>query len=918
MQRLYTILFIILCACNLSARTPQEAAKIASEFIHQRHLSATPMLRIQRASQAPVISTPVELVHTQYQADKSTPAVYVFNNQQEEGFVLISAIDNARSVLGYADQGNFNPNDIPCNLQLWLQMYAEELAYAAMSPQRAASNPSLNTQYPDIAPLLGETQWGQGKPYNNMCPLVDGERSVAGCVATALSQIMYKHKYPLHGIGSNSYRLKNGTQLSVDFSEATYDWDNMLPKYNKSYTQAQADAVAELVYHVGVACNMSYSPSASGAVSQFSLQAMHKYFGYDAGLTPLLKDYMSEDKILTAMAADLKQGLPIYMSGNTINYEGHAFVCDGMQSNGYLHINWGWNGTGDGYYSLSALDPGQHGTGGSAQNLAFTVDVCAYTNLRPDQGGIPQPLLSVDGQVRTSKANSRRNEQISFEHSIFASQGLANAKGNLGFFIYDTLQQLVSTITPYKIDLKPGYYYSHFPISGKLPTSLTPGEYELAICLINEAEEIYPILVAGKGETRYPFTLTTDSIFFHEETTPQLPDTLQADFSNIAGTNTWEMDLYTPSFWQNTSNNDVLIRCQLNANSDNSVIGTYILDKQSVSTTSSIHLSKVVCAFGNGEKCQQYTPSDLQLTLIQEPNGKLGVHYTMSVNFHQYAGYATIDSCTWSQLTNGHYLPYADAVTYQPATALPASEVINLVKANKNRNSMLYLMGGTISNMLNTPDEILTQQYANCMISDNGDRENSLLCSQIQWMNDQDYTTGEELQNGDDIVILGYIPSDENTQIHVTGNVYHHQRTEGTPILNCQLSTDGLQMNVSWESKAPYFRIRLYNDKDKKIAENIINRTTLSATMPEAGNYTFWVRPMNKDKKTYAGPAVEISFTADISSNIDVIPATSGAILYDILGNIVDKSVDGDINQLQVPHKGIYILKTDTTRLIYK
>ena len=417
MQRLYTILFIILCACSLSARTPQEAAQIASEFIYQRNLSATPALRIQRASQAAVISTPVELVHTQYQADKSTPAVYVFNNQQAEGFVLISAIDNARSVLGYADQGNFNPNDIPCNLQLWLQMYAEELAYASFSPQRAASNPSLNTQYPDIAPLLGETQWGQGKPYNNMCPLIDGARSVAGCVATALSQIMYKHQYPLHGTGSNSYRLRNGTQLSVDFSEATYDWENMLPKYKKSYTQEQADAVAELVYHVGVACNMSYSPSASGAVSQLSLQAMHKYFGYDAGLTPLLKDYMSEDKILTAMAADLKQGLPIYMSGSTINYEGHAFVCDGMQSNGYLHINWGWDGAGDGYYSLSALDPGQHGTGGSAQNLAFTVDVCAYTNLRPDQGGIPQPLLSVDGQVRSSKAQDKRNEYIKFEQT---------------------------------------------------------------------------------------------------------------------------------------------------------------------------------------------------------------------------------------------------------------------------------------------------------------------------------------------------------------------------------------------------------------------------------------------------------------------------------------------------------------------
>ena len=915
MQRLYTTLFIMLCACILFARTPQEAAQIASEFLQQRHFSAAPMLRIQRANQASGISTPVELAHTQYQADGFTPAVYVFNDQQEEGFVLVSAVNNARTVLGYADHGKFNPDDIPCNMQLWLKMYAEELAYAALSPQRAAANPSLNTQYPDIAPLLGETQWGQGKPYNNMCPIVDGERSVAGCVATALSQIMYKHQYPIHGIGSNSYRLKNGTQLTVDFSKATYDWANMIPRYNKSYTQEQADAVAELIYHVGVACNMSYSPSASGAVSQISLQAMHKYFGYDAGLTPLLKDYMSEDKILTAIAADLQEGLPIYISGSTVNYEGHAFVCDGMQSNGYLHINWGWNGSGDGYYSLSALDPGQHGTGGSAQNLAFTVDVCAYTNLRPDQGGTPKPLLSVDGQVRSSKAQDKRNEYIKFEQTILASQGLANAKGNIGFFIYDSQQQLVNQVTPYKIDLKPGYYYPNYPISGKLPTSLTPGEYELAICLINETEEIYPILVAGKGATRYPFTLTADSILFHETTAPQLPDTLQADFTHIAGTHNWEMDLYTPSFWQNTSNNDVLIRCQLNANSDNSVIGSYILDKKSAATSNSIPLSKVVCAFGNGAECQQYTPTELQLTLLQDANGKLGVHYIMTVNFNQYAGYAVIDSCTWSQLSNGNYLPYTQTVTYEPATALSASEAIAFAKARNNDSRMLYIVRGTISHMLSTPDEILTQQYANCMISDNGDKESSLFCNQIQWINDQDYTTGEELKSGDNIVILGQVPSEESS-IQVTGTIYQHHRTEGISIRNCLLTTEGLKMNVSWESEASYFKIRLYNKNDKKIAENTINKTTLTATLPEAGRYTFWVRPMNNDKKTYAGPALEIPFIADISSEAEVIPIATEAILYDLQGNIVDKNKEGSIPLLKLPYRGVYILKTDTTRLI--
>lgn len=913
MKRIFGIsLFVCLASTILFARTPQEAANIASQFISQSH--TTPVWRIQSASAATMENEPVELVYTQYQLDSATPAVFVFNHTRAEGFVLVSAEDNARAILGYSDHGHFDQTDIPENMQLWLQMYAEELAYTAQLPKRVASYPSLNTQYPDIAPLLGDTQWGQGKPFNNMCPIIDGERSVTGCVATALSQIMYKHQYPLHGIGSHSYRLKNGTQLSVDFSQATYDWENMIPIY-KSYTQEQADAVAELMFHVGVACNMSYSPSASGAVSQMALQAMHKYFGYDAGMTPLLKDYMSEDKILTAIAADLQAGLPIYMSGTTINYEGHAFVCDGMQSNGYLHINWGWNGSGDGYYSLSALDPGQHGTGGSSQNLAFTVDVCAYTNMRPDQGGTPKPLLSADGQVRTSKAQDRRYEYIQFEHSIFASQGMTNATGDVGFFIYNTNQELVCKITPFRIDLKPGYYYSHLPISGKLPSSLDAGEYELAISLINEAEEIYPILVAGKGETRYPFTLTADSIFFHESSAPQLPDTMQADFSHIAGTNTWEMDLYTPSFWQNTSSDEMLLRCQLNANSDSSVIGSYMLDKKSTATTNSIHLSKVVCAFGNGAECQQYTPTELQLTLLKDQNGPLAVHYIMTVNFHQYAGYAVIDSCTWSQLTNGQYIPYQQAVNYTPATALSASEAITFAKAKKHMDGMLYLVKGTVANMLITPDEIIAEQYASCMISDNGDKESSLLCSPIQWINNQEYTTGDELQIGDNIVILGSISHESAPQ--VSGTLYEHQRLDGTPIRNCQLTTNGLQMNVTWESDAKYFRIRLYNKHDKKIAENIINRTTLTATVPEAGRYTFWVRPMKDDKKTYAGPAVTITFEAGKSTDLEDIISDQPTAVYDLMGNQIGMIQDGNIDALGTALKGMYILVGETTRKIF-
>ena len=197
MQRLYTILLtLVLFIGTTFARTPQEAAQIASEFIYQRYHATSSVQRIQSATKASRSTVPVNLAYTHTQQDGLTPAIYVFNgNEEEEGFVLVSAEDNARAVLGYADQGSFDPQDIPSNMQVWLQMYAEELAYARLMPQASANiDKELNSNYPTIEPLLGNMQWGQGEPYNNHCPLINGERSVTGCVATALSQIMYKHK----------------------------------------------------------------------------------------------------------------------------------------------------------------------------------------------------------------------------------------------------------------------------------------------------------------------------------------------------------------------------------------------------------------------------------------------------------------------------------------------------------------------------------------------------------------------------------------------------------------------------------------------------------------------------------------------------------------------------------------------------
>lgn len=914
MHRLYsTLILLLLFIGNICARTPQQAAQIASEFFNQRHLTTSSIQRIQCATHAKQMATPVDLVYTHLQKDNSSPAIYIFNGAVEEGFVLISANDNARAVLGYSDRGNFNPLDIPSNMQVWLQMYAEELAYAELMPQTTQA-PLPGTQYPTIEPLLGETQWGQGTPYNNHCPEIDGQRSVAGCVATAIGQIIYKHKYPIKGEGSHSYNIKNYGEVSADFSNATYDWENMLPQYKKNeYTTEQSDAVAQLIFHVGVASNMQYSPTASGSSSAMALEALTRYFGYDKGIVPLLKDYVPESDVLIGIANDLQAGRPVYISATTTNYEGHAFVCDGMESNGYLHINWGWNGTSDGYFSISALNPGQQGTGGSAQNLAFTVDVCTYTNIRPNEGGIAQALLTADALTLRSEHVINRRNNIRYELFILSNSGITNAEGNLGYFVYDTNDQLVEEAEIAHINLGPGYYYQKYPLNKKLSESLADGSYYIVVGHKDMHDNIHPILVQGKGVVKNKISIQGDSIYFYSSQEPQLPDTLSASFTNINGTNTWQMDLYTPNFWESETNDEMLLRCRLNGNSATSVIGTYLLDKTNKETSNSIYLKEAIYAVGNGKECDQYTPNSLQLTIVEEENAALGLHYTMEINFKKYQGFAYINNVTWTQQLDEEYLPYANHIDYIPATALPTIKAKQIAKNHDVANSIEYLISGYVSSMISNSETILQEQEAQFTISDNGDKEESVLCNHILWIEQTPYTYGDEIQNNDQVVILGTLMTENNIP-QINGTIYAHQRTGwSAPITDLSLTTDAMKMLASWTSDANYYHVRLYNTKNnKRIADNIINKTSITATMPEKGKYIFWIRPMQDDKQNYAGPAVEKEFVIDgTPADLENNAISQTSTLYDILGNIVSIQHGDATNHLQVQHPGVYILITD-------
>ena len=907
----------LLCCMSIWARTPEQAACVASEFLSSKNTPA--VRRMQQAEKAATVTAPVEIAYTQMQVDNE-PAVYVFNG--EDGFVLVSAEDDARAILGYSDHGRFDATDMPKNMQFWLQMYADELASKPTSSQKGRVQRRIaahaQATYPTISPILGEVEWGQDEPYNNLCPTVGSERSVTGCVATAISQIMYAHKYPTKGIGSKTYTTEShGLQLNVNFGATTYDWGNMLPYYKNNYNSTQANAVATLMYHVGVAADMDYDPDGSGAISSAALAAITEYFGYNKSIHVLPKDFMKEETVLQTVASDLQEGRPVYISGSTVNQEGHAFVCDGMQSDGYLHINWGWNGSGNGYFALSALDPENQGTGGSASDLAFTEGVCLYTNIKPAVGGEAMPLITVDKLTRTSSDAINKTTAVGFSLDAFTSTGIATAAGMVTYFIYNNAGEVVNKVKIGTFELDPGYCYTDaINISQKLPSNLAQGDYELEIRYIDDNDKDHPILVKGLGEVRVPFMVTSSQFVFGKIAEPEkdLRPFTNADFALVEGSKTWSVDLFSSQFWSDTpSETDVLIRCNLHSNSDKAVVGTYTMEAGTID-------ANAIYAEGYYNACYQYQPTALHLTILPAGGEKVTVQYYMEVNGEVKQGSYTATP-DWYTTIDGDTYQYNTDYTFDLATALPASKALQMTKAlgHTNATEMSYFVGGIISNMRNTPEQIVQYKSARFDISDDGTTANQFYCYNTKWLDNSDFVTGNEVTLGDEVVIYGQVQNYMGNTPEIKGYIYSHSTPKNHEITNLQVRTEGSSVYFSFESDAPNFHVKVTSAAGGTIAEAIIDFKSVSLDELADGTYTLWIRPVDEAQEYYIGDAVEEQFEINTTATgIEDLNIQQAVVLYDLMGRLVDSKQSGDNRPFDVPADGVYIQRMgEKTTTIY-
>ena len=301
----------------------------------------------------------------------TTELYYVFNRGENQGFVIVAGDDKIDGVLGYTDNGEFDYENLPCNMRYWLDKHAE---YVASLQSASDAQPVMASSHPAIEPMI-KTKWNQGDPYNQECPMYFNlGRSVTGCVATAMAQIMYFQReksvretqaaMPAY-IGRANHETFGQLHVEGIPANQPIDWDNMLETYSSGATAIQKKAVAQLMHYCGVSVYMDYTNSSSGAYSSDVPEALKHYFGYGSAPKYVDASNYNDDTWDALLYRELTQGRPFYISGND-GEGGHAFVGDGYKD-GCFHINWGWGGGGpDGYYALNKMLPGSQGIGGNS------------------------------------------------------------------------------------------------------------------------------------------------------------------------------------------------------------------------------------------------------------------------------------------------------------------------------------------------------------------------------------------------------------------------------------------------------------------------------------------------------------------------------------------------------------------------
>ncbi len=368
-------------------------------------------------------SSDLNLVYTAF-SDRGEACYYVFNIG-DTGFVIIAGDDHYRPVIGYSEEGIFEPDDMAPALVDYLEGVRQGVMEAAAAP---AAQPAVAADWAMLEKTgrmvsrhggredeyLVETKWNQNYPYNYFCPEGaggPGGHCYAGCVATAAAQLMRYWSHPIQGQGSHTYYPEDHPEygpLTANFGETTYDWANMPNSISSSSPIEQIEAVALLIYHAGVSVDMNYRPSSSGAVTGLLCQTMPAYFFYTDQMANLYREEYTHEEYMQLIIKAIDMNWPMVHRGG-----GHAYVLDGYNDNDMVHFNWGWSGSSDGWFNI---DEHGYAEGESVIYNYVPAEIYAATpNMPTDLNVVP----STDGTL--SAALTWKNPMITLTNQNLAA-----------------------------------------------------------------------------------------------------------------------------------------------------------------------------------------------------------------------------------------------------------------------------------------------------------------------------------------------------------------------------------------------------------------------------------------------------------------------------------------------------------------
>ena len=324
------------------------------------------------------LNAQVKLAHTS--ATRDAVDYYAFNAANGNGFVIVAGDDRVKPILAYSTTGSFDPNDISDGFEFMLNDFRQDIQYVRDNNIEAPDD--IKAEWKSVAengvikqgsrnrivvgPLC-QTLWHQNFPYNSQCPEDPeghGGHVYAGCVATAMAQVMKFWNWPAQGTGTHTYNPSGYAQQTANFGATEYHFELMPLTLDSLSVEEDYYYIAQFQHHCGIAVDMQYSGHGSGAYSDDVPDALRTYFRYscDDHITNYGDwypgwGYSNEEWIQMLKDGGLDEGMPLYYSGQDDDFQGgHAFVCDGYDENDYFHFNWGWNGKDDAWCPIGALN----------------------------------------------------------------------------------------------------------------------------------------------------------------------------------------------------------------------------------------------------------------------------------------------------------------------------------------------------------------------------------------------------------------------------------------------------------------------------------------------------------------------------------------------------------------------------------